>query len=171
MLHPAIFASFPRLTDGCIKSSCSCSYYRDYSYLHRRSIATKDYILSETVQREMPAQSPDKRSWWAVGGISGAILASSCCIAPLVLVTLGVSGAWISNLTALEPYKWYFVAVTLGFLAAGFWHVYFRTKPACEDGSYCARPQSAIITKTALWAGTILIALSITIDWWAPYFY
>ena len=106
-----------------------------------------------------------------MGGIAGAILASSCCIVPLVLVTLGVSGAWIGNLTALEPYKWYFVAVTLGFLAAGFWHVYFRTKAACEDGSYCARPQSSIITKTALWVGTSLIALSITIDWWAPYFY
>ena len=131
----------------------------------------KDHILPETVQIEMPDQPPDKRSWWAVGGIAGAILASSCCIAPLVLVTLGVSGAWIGNLTALEPYKWYFVAVTLGFLAAGFWHVYFRAKPACKDGSYCARPQSSIITKTALWVGTLLIALSITIDWWAPFFY
>ena len=171
MLQPAILASFPRLTDGCIKSPCSCSNYREYSCFHRRSIAMKDNILPETVQIEMPDQPPDKRSWWAVGGIAGAILASSCCIAPLVLVTLGVSGAWIGNLTALEPYKWYFVAVTLGFLAAGFWHVYFRAKPACKDGSYCARPQSSIITKTALWVGTLLIALSITIDWWAPFFY
>ena len=131
----------------------------------------KDKILAETAHTEMPIQSPEKRGWLAVGGIAGALLASSCCIAPLVLVTLGVSGAWIGNLTALEPYKWYFVAVTLGFLAAGFWHVYFRAKSVCEDGSYCARPQSAIITKTALWVGTVLIALSITIDWWTPYFY
>jgi len=116
--------------------------------------------------------SPEKRSWWAAGGFVGALLASSCCcVAPLALVMLGISGAWIGNLTALEPYKWYFVAITLGFLAAGFWHVYFRPKPVCEDGSYCARPQSSIITQTALWAGTLLIALSITIDWWAPYFY
>ena len=131
----------------------------------------KDSILPETVRTEMPIPSPEKRGWLAVGGLAGAIFASSCCIAPLVLVTLGVSGAWIGNLTALEPYKWYFVAITLGFLAAGFWHVYFRAKPACEDGSYCARPQSSIITKTALWMGTLLIVLSITIDWWAPFFY
>jgi len=134
-------------------------------------MATEDNILAETVQIEMPVQSPEKRGWLAFGGIAGALLASSCCIAPLVLVTLGVSGAWMGNLTALEPYKWYFVAVTLGFLAAGFWHVYFRAKSVCEDGSYCARPQSVVITKSALWAGTVLIALSITIDWWAPYFY
>ena len=122
-------------------------------------------------QNQMPAQPTGKRSWWAVGGITGAVVASSCCIVPLVLVTLGISGAWIGNLTALEPYKWYFVALTVGFLAAGFWHVYFRAPPACKDGSYCARPQSSIITKSFLWAGTILIALSITIDWWAPFFY
>ena len=131
----------------------------------------KDNILAEAVQTEMPVRLPEKPGWLAAGGIAGGLLASSCCIAPLVLVTLGVSGAWIGNLTALEPYKWYFVAVTLGFLAAGFWHIYFRAKPDCEDGSYCARPQSAVITKTALWAGTALIALSSTIDWWAPYFY
>jgi len=120
---------------------------------------------------EMTPPNSDKRRFWAFGGIVGAVLASSCCIAPLVLVTLGISGAWIGNLTALESYKWYFIAITLAFLAAGFWHVYFRTQPVCEDGTYCARPQSSIITKTALWVGTLLIALSITIDWWAPLFY
>lgn len=36
------------------------------------------------------------------GGLA-ALLASTCCLGPLVLVTLGFSGAWIGNLTALEP--------------------------------------------------------------------
>ena len=36
------------------------------------------------------------------GGLA-AILASACCLGPLVLVTLGFSGAWIGNLTVLEP--------------------------------------------------------------------
>ncbi|WP_306089622.1 mercuric transporter MerT family protein [Qipengyuania flava] len=135
----------------------------------------KETILPENVKaetyRKLSEKSGQKRSWLAFGGIAGAILASSCCIAPLLLVTLGVSGAWIANLTVLEPYKWYFVAITLGFLAAGFWHVYFRAKPACEDGSYCARPKTSVLTKSILWVATILIALSITLDWWAPFFY
>ena len=109
--------------------------------------------------------------WFAVGGVAGAILASSCCIVPLVLVTLGVSGAWIGNLTALEPYNPYFVVVTLGFLAGGFWHVYFRPKPVCMEGTYCARSESSLITKSALWGATILIALAMTLKWWAPLFY
>ena len=34
-----------------------------------------------------------------------ALLASACFLGPLVLVTLGVSGAWIGNLKMLEPYR------------------------------------------------------------------
>lgn len=104
-------------------------------------------------------------------GVFGALLASSCCILPLVLVLAGVSGAWIGSLTALEPYKPLFIAVTSIFLGLGFWHVYFQAKPECEPGSYCERPQSSIITQVALWLGALLVLLAATIDWWAPYFY
>ena len=112
-----------------------------------------------------------RKTWFAAGGIIGAILASACCIVPLVLVTLGISGAWIGNLTALEPYKPYVAAVTLSLIGLGFWHVYFRQKPACVEGSYCARPHSSLITKSALWIATVLVLLALTINWWAPLFY
>ena len=46
----------------------------------------------------------------AAGGILGALAASSCCIVPLILFSLGIGGAWIGNLTALAPYKPIFVA-------------------------------------------------------------
>ncbi len=113
----------------------------------------------------------DKPGWLAVGGLLGAILASSCCIVPLVLVTVGISGAWIGNLTALLPYKPIFTVISLGLIGLGFWYVYFRQKPACEEDSFCARPQSSLLTKTALWAATLLVTLSATITWWAPFFY
>src|SRR5258708_39945763 len=112
-----------------------------------------------------------RKNWFAAGGIAGAVLASSCCIVPLVLVMLGVSGAWIGNLTALEPFKPYFAAVTFVSIALGFWHIYFRVKPECIEGSYCARPQSSIVTKSALWIATGLVVLALTVNWWAPFFY
>jgi len=112
-----------------------------------------------------------QQGWFAAGGVIGAILASTCCIAPLVLLTLGVSGAWIGNLTVLEPYKPYFAAVALIFIGAGFWQVYFKPKPACAEDSYCAKPQSSLITKSALWLATISVVLALTINWWAPLFY
>ena len=108
---------------------------------------------------------------WAAGGVVGALLASSCCIVPLVLVMLGVSGAWIGNLSTLERYNPYFFAITLVLLAGGFWHVYVRRQPVCDDGSFCARPASSRIAKSALWVGTVLIVLAMTLKWWAPLFY
>lgn len=101
----------------------------------------------------------------------GALLASSCCIVPLVLVTLGVSGAWIGNLSALDPLKNHFALVTLAFLAAGFWQVYFEKTVVCEDGSYCANPLSGRVTTAALWVASVLVLSALTIDWWAPLFY
>ncbi|WPZ37149.1 mercuric transporter MerT family protein (plasmid) [Thalassobaculum sp. OXR-137] len=121
---------------------------------------------------QTPENAGDNRKRrYAAGGLIGAVLASSCCIAPLVLLTLGVSGAWIGNLTALEPYKPYFAAMTLVFIGLGFYQMYVKPKKACADGGYCARPQASIITQTALWIGTVLLVLALTINWWAPLFY
>ena len=39
----------------------------------------------------------------AVGGIIGALAASSCCVLPLVLFGIGISGAWIGILPNLRP--------------------------------------------------------------------
>lgn len=124
--------------------------------------------------REAKASDPSKHRrsrLLAAGGIFGALIASSCCVAPLVLVTLGVSGAWIGHLTALEPYKPYFLTITALLLAAGFWHVYFKPKRACEDGSYCARPASSRITQAVLWIAAALALLSATVNLWGPLFY
>lgn len=100
----------------------------------------------------------------------GAVLASSCCIGPLVLVTLGASGAWIGNLTALKAYQPIFVTVTLALLGLGFWQVYGKRKPTCDDGT-CETPLSSTLVKTALWVATVLAALAMTVNVWAPLFY
>lgn len=124
-------------------------------------------MSSETVNK-----TREQRSRWLVaGGMLGAFLASSCCILPLVLISLGVSGAWIGQLAALEPYKPLFIIVAIGFLAAGAWEVYFRKPPPCEDGTYCARPESSRIKQIALWAGGLIVLAALTIDFWAPLFY
>lgn len=107
----------------------------------------------------------------ATGSVIGAVIASSCCIVPLILVSLGISGTWIGSLTALEPYKPIFLSLTGFVLAAGFWHVYFKPKPVCEDESYCARPISGVVTQFALWIATVIAVLSATINFWAPLFY
>jgi len=97
----------------------------------------------------------------AAGGVLGALAAGSCCIMPLALFMLGIGGAWIGNLTALAPYQPIFIAVTLIFLATGYYLVYRRRGAACAEGKACARPLPRRGVKLALWAATILVASAI----------
>jgi mercuric ion transport protein len=77
----------------------------------------------------------------AVGGIFGALGAASCCVIPFALFLAGVSGAWIGNLTALEPYQPIFAAASLGFIGYGAWRLRRKRELACADG-YCATQPS-----------------------------
>ncbi|HLG90358.1 MAG TPA: mercuric transporter MerT family protein [Alphaproteobacteria bacterium] len=106
----------------------------------------------------------------SVGGIVAALAAASCCVVPFALFMLGISGAWISNLTALEPYQPIFAAVTVGFLGYGFYLVYRKPKVACADGSYCAKPSSGRIAKIGLWTATVLVVIALGFPKIAPYF-
>lgn len=106
----------------------------------------------------------------AAGGLLAAIGASSCCILPLVLFSLGVSGAWIGNFTALAPYQPIFVAVALAFLAFGFSRVYRRPTIACADGDSCAGPGGSRKVKIGLWAAAVLILAAVTFPYTALLF-
>lgn len=106
----------------------------------------------------------------SLGGILAALGAASCCVVPFALFTLGISGAWISNLTALEPYQPIFAAVTLGFLFSGFYLVYRKPKVACAEGSYCAKPSSGRIAKIGLWTATVLVIVALGFPKLAPLF-
>ena len=115
------------------------------------------------------AVANDKVKKRLIAGLSvlGAIGASACCVIPFTLFTLGVSGAWIGNLTALAPYKPLFVVGTLALLALGFYLVYRRPRAAvCDDGSYCARPASNRIAKIGLWMATALVLAATTFSLW-----
>ena len=95
----------------------------------------------------------------AVGGVLGALGASSCCVLPLIFFGLGISGAWIGNLTALAPFQPLFVAAALGFLGAGFWRTY-RKQAAC-DGPACARPAPNRLVKASLWGVAVLVCVAV----------
>jgi mercuric ion transport protein len=94
------------------------------------------------------------------GGIVAAIASASCCVVPFLLFTLGVSGAWIGNLTALARYQPYFVALAATCLAAGFWLIYRQRPVACAEGSFCACPRSRRLAKSGLWSATILAVVA-----------
>src|SRR6267378_93806 len=91
-----------------------------------------------------------------VGGLA-AILASTCCLGPLVLVSLGFSGAWIGNLTRLEPYRPYFLIGSVVALASAARRI-FRRAGACKPGEVCALPKTRHLYKL-LFGITVLLVL------------
>jgi mercuric ion transport protein len=117
-----------------------------------------------------PKESTRSGNGLLVAGILAAIGASVCCVGPLVLLALGVSGAWISSVTALEPYRPIFIALTLLFLAFAFYRLYL-VPPVCVPGSACANPRTLKRQRLAFWAVTVLVLGLIAVPWFAPLFY
>src|SRR5215472_10923112 len=117
-----------------------------------------------------PMSLPRTQKLLAAGGVLGALAASSCCIAPLVLFGLGVSGVWIANLTQLAPYQPYFIAATIACLAGGYGLMYRSRRRACMDGQICARPLSNRIVTSGLILATILVVGALALDVLAPLF-
>ncbi len=109
-----------------------------------------------------------KQGLAAIGGILGAFAATSCCILPLALTLFGVSGAWMSNLTALAPYQPFIIAVTLASLGYGAYLVYWKPNKACADGSACARPLPNKLVIGSLWLATVVVVVATTFGLWFP---
>jgi len=104
----------------------------------------------------------------AAGGLLGALAASSCCILPLVLFGLGVSGAWIGNFTRLAPYQPCFIAATVVLLGCGYWLVYRSSTRACAAAEACAHPLPNRLVKAGLIAATILVVAALGFDYLVP---
>jgi mercuric ion transport protein len=103
------------------------------------------------------------------GGLA-AILASTCCLGPLVLVLLGVSGAWIGNLTVLEPYR----PIFLGAAFVALWFAYrriFRPVRACAPGEVCALPQVQTTYRVVFWGVATLVLIALAFPYILPLFY
>jgi copper chaperone CopZ len=107
-----------------------------------------------------------------IGTVLSAVMASSCCWLPLVLLAFGVSGAGIAGV--LEAYRPLFIVLTFGFLAAAFYLTYRPRKSQTTEGDCCStahdccavpkegtkrRFSMMTMNKIMLWAVTLLAVL------------
>ncbi len=103
-------------------------------------------------------------------GAAAAIGASACCAGPLLLVVLGVGGAWASNLVALEPLQPVFMAVALVFFGLAFRRLY-RVPAACAPGETCAVPAIRHRQRLVFWVVLAIAAALMAFPLYAPLFY
>ncbi len=104
------------------------------------------------------------------GGALAAIGASLCCVGPLVLVSLGIGGAWVSWLTTFEPVRPIFMLVTAALFGAAYWKLY-RAPEVCEPGEVCADPRVRSRQRTIFWTMLVVIVPLLAFPWYAPLFY
>jgi len=104
-----------------------------------------------------------------VGGLA-AILASTCCLGPLVLVALGLSGAWIGNLTLLEPYRPLFIGCALVALFFAGRRI-FRPARSCQPGEVCAGPRTRRIYKIVFGIVSALVLVALLYPYVVKLFY
>jgi mercuric ion transport protein len=105
----------------------------------------------------------------AFGGLFGALAASSCCILPVALFSLGIGGAWIANFTQLAPYQPIFIGAAVAFVGAGYWLVYRSSRRACAEDQACARPLPNRLVMIVLAAATVIVFTALGFNVLAPY--
>jgi mercuric ion transport protein len=108
--------------------------------------------------------------WGLIGAIISVVAASLCCVGPLVLMALGVSGAWMGSMTVLEPYRPIFMILVFGFLGTAFYKTYRKPKREdCAEESCCAYPSRDRLNKAALWTVALLVVGFLAVPYVVPY--
>jgi mercuric ion transport protein len=104
----------------------------------------------------------------AAGGLA-AILASACCLGPLVLVSVGLGGAWMGQLQVLEPFRPFAIGIALIALFLAYRRI-FRPQAACDPGDVCAIPRNRMAYKTLFWIVATLVVVAIAYPYVVTYF-
>jgi len=102
-----------------------------------------------------------------------ALLASGCCVAPLLLALAGVSGAWIGQLRRIEPYSPWLIGLSLASLAFAGWRLY---RPAAATGASCDVDDAACrrangVVRRWFWVVAFLALVPLAAPLVAPWFY
>lgn len=103
-----------------------------------------------------------------IGSILTGIAASTCCLGPFILLTLGISGSWIGNLGAMEPFRPIFIGLTLIFLGMAFRKLYI-TPQTCDVNKPCAQPGNLRKQRIIFWLVSIFVLTVMSFPWYGPY--
>ena len=105
-----------------------------------------------------------------VGAVIAALVASLCCVGPLILLTLGIGGAWVSTLTHLTFLRSVGITITIIFLILAFWELYITPKH-CSADKLCSKPPILRIQRIIFWVIAVLTILLLTFPEYAFLFY
>lgn len=114
----------------------------------------------------------------ALAGLS-AVLASTCCVVPLLFALAGLSGAWMSQVRWLAPYSTALIVLAVVSLAVAGLRLYrggLAGGPVCEadacaDGDAATGARANARARRVFWAVALLTLIPIVVPLVAPMFY
>ncbi len=118
----------------------------------------------ETGRKETPGLSKGTLA----GSIIAGIAASTCCIGPLLLLTLGISGSWIGNLSAMEAFRPYLIGITLVFLGLAFRKLYLVPQTCAVDAP-CSTLSNLRKQRITFWVVSVFVLIVMSFPWYGPY--
>jgi mercuric ion transport protein len=104
------------------------------------------------------------------GGVLAGIGASACCVGPFLLLSLGIGGAWIGHLTALEPYRPIFIGLTVLFLGLAFRKLYLVPQN-CAGEDNCIADRTRHVQRILFWIFVPISLGLVASPWILPLFY
>lgn len=122
-----------------------------------------------TTEQEHETPSPKKLPWLGIGTTLAAIGASICCVGPLLLLSLGIGGAWMSTLTSMESVRPFFIILTLVFIGLGYRKLYVLPEN-CKEGKTCELPEEKQKQRMIFWIASLLVLMLLAFPWYAPIF-
>ena len=102
-----------------------------------------------------------------VAGAMSALGASSCCVLPFALVSMGLGGAWIARLRALEQFQWVFIALAAVAFGYAFYRLYLRPAPCGPD--LACTPATRRHQRIAFWVTLISAKTVLLAPYYVPY--
>ena len=121
---------------------------------------------SPAIQEPKAARRAAESLALTAGGIA-ALLTGACCVAPLVLVTAGLGGAWLASFQLLEPYRPLFIGIALAALGFAGWRIY-RPAAECGPGEVCAVPRVRRGFRIGFWIVAALLLTMLGFPYFAP---
>jgi mercuric ion transport protein len=120
--------------------------------------------------RQVRQESSPNAKMALAGGVLAGIGASACCVGPLLLLSVGIGGAWIGRLTALEPYRPVFIALTILFLGLAFWKLYLVPQ-SCTLEDNCVADRTRNVQRILFWILAPITLGLVASPWILPIFY
>src|SRR6266851_4989623 len=123
----------------------------------RQAILEAQSGIGNTGSGQRPLRESKRASLFAAGSVFAAIIASFCCILPIVFAVTGFSILGASAL--FDAWRPYLLGLTFGLLGFGFYFAYRPRKEQCAPGSVCAMPATNRSGRLLLWLATVGVVL------------